>query len=249
MSIPLTELVASLDRTLEPGSFSDYCPNGLQVEGRPTVAKLVTGVSACLDLVEAAIQQQADAILVHHGYFWRGEDPCLCGMKRQRIARLLEHDISLLAYHLPLDEHPSLGNNARLGAKLGLRVSGPLGDGAVGLVGELEPAMEGAQFAQNIEQALGRKPLHIAAAGPIERVAWCTGGGQGYIEQAAKLGVDAYITGEVSEQTVHIARECGMHFYAAGHHATERYGVQAVGEYLAQEYALEHCFIDIDNPA
>lgn len=248
MAVPLSELEAALEQLLAPADFSDYCPNGLQVEGRPGVARLVTGVSACLDLLEAAIEWDADAILVHHGYFWKGEDPCLRGMKRERIAKLLQHDISLLAYHLPLDEHPGLGNNACLGAALGLQVSGPL-EGGIGLAGELKAAVSGAEFAQRLATVLGRQPLHIAAARPISRIAWCSGGGQGYIEQAVSLGVDGYLTGEVSEQTVHIARECGIHFFAAGHHATERLGVQAVGEHLARTLGLEHRFIDIDNPA
>lgn len=252
MTVSLSDVVSYLDQLLEPGRFSDYCPNGLQVEGRPQVARLVSGVSACDDLIVAAIELQADAILVHHGYFWRGEDPCLLGMKRRRLGRLLQHDISLLAYHLPLDEHPQLGNNAQLAKVLGLRVSGSLdaGDGScVGLVGELSPAMSGGQFAGQIAGALGREPLHIDVDRAISKVAWCSGGGQSFIERAVELGVDAYISGEVSEQTVHVARECNIHFFAAGHHATERYGVQAVGEQLARDLALEHVFVDIDNPA
>ena len=252
MAVALADLLSCLNQLLEPARYSDYCPNGLQVEGRALVGKLVSGVSACDDLITAAIECQADAILVHHGYFWKGEDPCLVGMKRRRLARLLQHDISLLAYHLPLDEHPQLGNNARLGAALGLRVSGPLdsGDGSVvGLVGELSSVLTGSQFAEHITAVLGRRPLHIPARREISRVGWCSGAGQGFIEQAVSLGLDAYITGEVSEQTVHIARECNIHFYAAGHHATERYGVQAVGEYLEKNLALEHQFVDIDNPA
>ena len=252
VAVALAEVVNYLNQLLEPDRFSDYCPNGLQVEGRSQVARLVSGVTACDDLISAAIDLRADAILVHHGYFWRGEDPCLLGMKRRRIGRLLQSDISLLAYHLPLDEHPQLGNNAQLARVLGLCVSAPLdaGDGScVGLVGEQSPAMSGQQLARHIAATLGREPLHIGADRSISTVAWCSGGGQGFIERAVALGVDAYITGEVSEQTVHVARECNIHFYAAGHHATERYGVQAVGEQVARELALEHVFVDIDNPA
>jgi dinuclear metal center YbgI/SA1388 family protein len=250
--VALADLLSCLNQLLEPARYRDYCPNGLQVEGRAQVGKLLSGVSACDDLITAAVECQADAILVHHGYFWKGENPCLVGMKRRRLARLLQHDISLLAYHLPLDEHPQLGNNARLGVALGLQVSGPLDSGdssGVGLQGKLSSALTGSQFAEHIAAVLGRRPLHIPAQRAISRVGWCSGAGQEFIEQAVSLGLDAYITGEVSEQTVHIARECNIHFYAAGHHATERYGVQAVGEYLGKNLALEHQFVDVDNPA
>ncbi len=252
MAVNLRDLVGAVDETLQPSNFKDYCPNGLQVEGRSRVARLVTGVTASQALLEEAIAAGADAVLVHHGYFWRGEDPCLTGIKRRRIALLLEHDISLLAYHLPLDEHPTLGNNAQLAQRLAIPVVGQpgRGDGSCPVMsGELETSVNGAAFAEHIERALGRKPLHIGAGREIRRLAWCTGGGQGFIEHAVDLEVDAYISGEVSEQTVHIARENDVHFFAAGHHATERYGVQALGEHLAQLLSLEHHFIDIDNPA
>ena len=252
MAVNLRDLVGAVDETLQPSNFKDYCPNGLQVEGRSRVARLVTGVTASQALLEEAIAAGADAVLVHHGYFWRGEDPCLTGIKRRRIALLLEHDISLLAYHLPLDEHPTLGNNAQLAQRLAIPVVGQpgRGDGSCPVMsGELETSVNGAALAEHIEKALGRKPLHIAAGRQIRRLAWCTGGGQGFIEHAVDLEVDAYISGEVSEQTVHIARENDVHFFAAGHHATERYGVQALGEHLAQLLSLEHHFIDIDNPA
>jgi dinuclear metal center YbgI/SA1388 family protein len=240
-----------LDDLLEPTRFNDYCPNGLQVEGRCTVARLVSGVSACQALIDEAIELRADAILVHHGYFWRGEDPCVVGLKRTRLAALLHHNISLLAYHLPLDAHPEYGNNARLGALLGLRTAGLLAtqSDVPGLHGVLPAPLSGAEFADKLTCVLGRRPLHVAADRAISRVAWCTGAAQGFIEQAVALGVDAYVTGEVSEPTVHIARESGIHFFAAGHHATERYGVRALGEHLAQVMAIEHCHIDIDNPA
>ena len=251
-SVAIEALLELLDELLQPAAFADYCPNGLQVEGRRRVARLVTGVTACQALLDAAIDVDAHAILVHHGYFWRGENPCLTGFKRARIATLLRHQVNLLAYHLPLDAHPTLGNNARLGALLGLGGMAPLGapgEGVIGLVGQLPVAVDGSQFGALVAQRLGRAPLHIAAARPVARVAWCTGAGQGYIEQAVACGVDAYLTGEVSEPTVHIAREAGIHFYAAGHHATERYGVQAVGAYAAATLGIEHCFIDIDSPA
>ncbi len=251
MSVSLQQLLASADALLQPQQFSDYCPNGLQVQGRDQVKMLVTGVTASQALIEAAVEAGADALLVHHGYFWRGEDPCVVGMKRRRLGLLLQHDISLLAYHLPLDAHPLLGNNAQLARRLEIEVEGGLDDSPqpVGNVGRLREPLSAAAFAARVAVALGRQPL-LEAVGdrPIARIAWCTGAAQGYIERAARLGVDAYLTGEASEPTIHQARELGLHFIAAGHHATERYGVQALGEQLASELGLEHRFIDIDNP-
>lgn len=252
MGVTRGSLLAQLDELLMPENFSDYCPNGLQVEGGEQVFRLVTGVSACMDLLEAAIELEAQAVLVHHGYFWKGEDPCLRGPRRKRLALLLEHDINLFAYHLPLDEHPLFGNNVRLAAQLGITVCGNMADdcpGVIGLTGKLPEVTDGTDFATHIGQVLGREPLHISADRAIQRIAWCSGAGQAFVEQAAGLGVDAYLSGEVSEQTVHAARELGIHYFAAGHHATERYGVQAVGEHLAKTLALEHRFVDIDNPA
>ncbi|MGI9286816.1 MAG: Nif3-like dinuclear metal center hexameric protein [Pseudomonadales bacterium] len=247
----LKEMLGVLDELLRPQDFQDYCPNGLQVEGKPHVRKLVTGVTACQALLDEAVANNADAVLVHHGYFWRGEDAVITGMKRHRLATLLQHDISLLGYHLPLDAHPELGNNAQLAQLLDIHICAGLqtGEPSVGNVGELVETLSGADFARHIATRLRREPLHIAGERKkIESIAWCTGAAQDYLQQAIDLGVDAYLTGEVSEQTVHIAREAGIHFYAAGHHATERYGVQAVGKYLAQKFGLEHRFIDIDNP-
>jgi dinuclear metal center YbgI/SA1388 family protein len=246
------ELEGELKRVLEPDAFKDYCPNGLQVQGRDDIEHIVSGVTASQALVRAAIDKGADAILVHHGYFWRNESPCITGLRYERIKLLLDAGISLFAYHLPLDAHSELGNNAQLAKRLGIQVEGGLEPGnprSIGNVGRLAAATRGPDFARIIEQRLKRKPLHVAGSDrPIKRLAWCTGGAQGYIEQAIALGVDAYITGEASEQTVHIARECGIHFYAAGHHATERYGVQAVGHWLAEHFHIKHEFVDIDNP-
>ena len=191
-------------------------------------------------------------VLVHHGFFWKGEDPRVTGMKRNRMKRLLDADVSLVAYHLPLDAHADLGNNAQLGQKLGLVTKGSFGSGAgpdIGLVGETGQSMAASSLADQITTMLGREPLHIpGATDQIKRIAWCTGAAQGYFESAVALGVDAFLTGEISEQTVHVARETGIHFFAAGHHATERYGVQALGEHLAQHFQINHQFIDIDNP-
>ena len=252
MSTTLAELVASADRLLQPGQFQDYCPNGLQVEGRPVVRRLVSGVTASLALLEAALAAEADAIFVHHGYFWKGESPSVVGIKRKRLGLLLRNDISLLAYHLPLDAHPSLGNNAQLAARLGITVTGGLQAVAqpIGNVGHLAEPQPLADFAAHVAQRLGRTPLVVEGGTQLIRtIAWCTGGAQSYIEQAAQHGVDAFLTGEVSEQTVHLARELGLHFIAAGHHATERYGAPAVAAHLAAQLGIEHRFIDIDNPA
>lgn len=249
----LNALLQALDDLLQPAKFNDYCPNGLQVEGRAEVRTLVTGVTASEALIDAAIRLNADAILVHHGYFWKGERAEIVGMKRRRIGKLITHDMSLLAYHLPLDAHPVLGNNAQLAQRLGFARDGalfPQDPRAVGDVGMLAQAMTADALSQKIERVLGRKPLHIAGSDKlIQRVAWCTGGAQGFIEQAIAMGVDAYFSGEISEPTVHAARESGVHYWAMGHHASERYGVQALGEWCAGELGLTHHFIDIDNPA
>ncbi|EDY87622.1 conserved hypothetical protein TIGR00486 [gamma proteobacterium HTCC5015] len=235
------------------GQFTDFAPNGLQVEGTATVRRIVSGVTASQALVDAAIELEADAILVHHGYFWKGEDPRVVGMKMRRLKSLLCADINLIGYHLPLDAHPELGNNAQLGAELGWDVSQIAGQGgAAGLMftAQLPQAVTGRELALHIEDCLGRRPTHVGEdEDEIETVAWCTGGAQGFIQQALDLGVDAYLSGEISEPTTHIARESGIHYYAAGHHATERYGAAALGRHLAERFDLEHHFIDVDNPA
>lgn len=250
--VSLNKLVSYTNELLAVTTFHDYCPNGLQVEGRAEINSIVSGVTASLALVEAAIKQQADAILVHHGYFWKGEDACVTGMKRQRLYTLLSNDVSLLAYHLPLDAHPELGNNMQLARVLGFGLTGRFGnDGGMklGCYGELESSMGSTELADHIERQLGRKPQYIAGQSEnVQQIGWCTGAAQSYIEAAAAIGLDAFISGEISEQTVHVARECGIHYYAAGHHATERYGIEALGNRLAREFGLEHRFIDIDNP-
>jgi len=251
MAISLTTLVDEADRFLNAARISDYCPNGLQVEGRPQVRRIVSGVTASQALVDAAIEAEADVLLVHHGYFWKGENPCITGMKQRRLKALLANDISLLAYHLPLDVHPDVGNNVQLARQLDITVEGPLepdNPRTVGLVGSLAEPMSPRDFARRVQDVLGREPLLVEGVEMIRRVGWCTGGGQGYIDQAIAAGVDLYLTGEASEQTFHSARENGISFIAAGHHATERYGVQALGDYLARRFALEHIFIDCPNP-
>jgi len=216
------------------------------------VRRVVTGVTACQTLLDAALELEADAILVHHGYFWGNEAPAIRGMKKRRLQTLLQHDINLYAYHLPLDAHPELGNNAQLARLLDIQVTGPLEQDnprSLVLTGELAEPLSASEFVTRLQETLGRVPLHCAG-GPdeIRTVAWCSGGGQGYLELAAKAGIDAFFSGEVSEQTYHVAREMGTHFFAAGHHATERYGVKALGEWLAREHGLDVTFVDIDNP-
>ena len=239
---------SELTSLLQPERFRDYCPNGLQVEGAHEVSRLVSGVTASQALIDAAISAGADSILVHHGYFWKGEDQAVVGMKRRRLAALLAANINLFSYHLPLDAHPELGNNAQLAEVLDFDVQSVVGDPALVFVGTCA-ARSHQDMLLHLEQRLQRKPLGIAGQSEqIERVAWCTGAAQGFIETALLAGADAFITGEMSEQTFHFARETGMHFFSAGHHATERYGVQAVGEKLARQFGIEHQFIDIDNP-
>lgn len=248
------ELISACDALLAAGSFRDYTENGLQVQGRPSVTRVLSGVTASQALLDDAVAWQADMVLVHHGYFWKNEPVAITGMKRQRIATLLQHDINLAAYHLPLDAHPSLGNNACLAQRLGLEVEGaldaPLGEGLL-WHGHLPVPMEAPTFSAHIGEKLAREPLLVEAPGgkPISRIAWCTGGAQDMIGAAAEAGMDAFISGEISERTTHIAREMGIHYLAAGHHATERYGVQALGEWLKEQFGVEHRFVDIDNPA
>jgi len=252
MPASLKTIEIELNTLLRPEQFKDYCPNGLQVEGRGEVSTLITGVTACKALIDRAISEHADMLLVHHGYFWRGEDPSVTGIKRARIQALLANDISLFAYHLPLDVHPELGNNVQLGRLLGLQPSGEFANYQgrnVGLIGSLESSCSIPEFTGLLESRLHRKPLVIEGdRTQINTVAWCTGAAQNYIEEAVDAGADAFVTGEVSESTVHIARESGIAFFSAGHHATERYGVQALGSYLADQFQLQHSFIDIDNP-
>ncbi len=234
--------------TLDINRFRDYCPNGLQVEGRVEVAHVVTGVTASLALLEAAVAVNADLVLVHHGYFWRGEDPRVIGPRQRRLKLLLENEINLLAYHLPLDAHPELGNNAGLARRLGFRADGRFGDQDLGWLGYSSATTAG-QLADQVGHALGRTPMLVGERDqPVGRVAWCSGAAQNSLEAAIAAGATVYLSGEISEQTVHLARESGVAYLACGHHATERFGVQAVGEHLAQSFGITHTFIDIDNP-
>jgi len=248
----LNQLVAYLNTQLQINKFKDYCPNGLQVEGKSEVMRIVTGVTACQQLIDVAIEKQADAILVHHGYFWKGENEAITGIKKQRIASLLKHDISLLAYHLPLDSHAQWGNNLQLAKILDFEITGPIDpsdERVPGFMGRLKNPMSARQLSEHITQQLNRAPQHIGEEDDlINTIAWCTGGAQSYMQYAIDAGIDAYLTGEINEPSVHNARETGTHFYAAGHHATERYGAKALGEHLAQEFGLQVEFVDIDNP-
>ncbi len=242
-----------LAQLLKPEQIKDYAPNGLQIQGSEQITKIVTGVTASQALIDRAINEQVDAIIVHHGYFWKNESYVIRGMKHSRIKALLAHNINLFAYHLPLDIHPTLGNNAQLAALLGIKVTGPLAlenSLSIAVQGQLPETTSANDLALLINKKLNRECLHITPPSnkKIKTIAWCTGGGQDYIELAAAQGIDAFISGEVSEQTTHIAREMDIHFFAAGHHATERYGVKALGEYIAKEHGLEVVFIDIDNP-
>ncbi len=246
-------LLQAFDALLAPERFKDYGPNGLQVEGKERIERIVSGVTASRALIEQAIAARADAIFVHHGLFWRGHDGRVTGWLKQRIALLLAHDINLFAYHLPLDAHPELGNNAQLGERLGLRADARFGEQELGFLGGRADggAFDSAQaLAAHAGQVLGRPALLVAAAErPIRRVAWCTGGAQSYFEAAIAAGADAFLTGEISEPQAHHARECGVSFLACGHHATERYGAPAVAAHVAAQCGLAHSFIDIDNPA
>ena len=243
------QLVEYLDELLQPAKFRDYCPNGLQVEGRADVGRIIAGVTASQALLDVAVARGADAILVHHGYFWKGEDGRITGIRRQRLKTLLAHDISLLAYHLPLDAHPELGNNAQLATRLGWLPDGRFGEQDIAWLGSVGEPTTAAQLCDQLAAVLARTPMLVGDAGrPVRRLGWCTGGAQGYFEQAIALGVDAFVSGEISEQTVHLARESGVAFLACGHHATERYGVAALAEHLTRHCGLQCEFVDLDNP-
>jgi len=243
------ELRDYLEGILEPGRFRDYCPNGLQVEGRETVERLVCGVTASQALIEAAVARGADALLVHHGWFWKGEDGRVTGFRKRRLQTLLAHDINLFAYHLPLDGHAELGNNAQLAVRFGWTVDRRFGEHELGCLAVLPAPTFAGDIARQAQAVLGRAPLLLGEAGqPVRRVAWCSGGAQDWFEDAIAAGADLFMSGEASEQTTHLAREAGVAYLAAGHHATERYGVMALGEHLAAHCGLSCAFVDIDNP-
>jgi len=252
MAVTRQKLENYLTDFLQPWQMKDYCPNGLQVEGKESIQKIVTGVTASQALLDAAIESHADALIVHHGYFWKSEAEVIKGMKRKRLKTLLLNDVNLFGYHLPLDVHPQVGNNAQLGDLLGIKIQRslePWNRQCVAVKGKLETPLSAEDFAQLIHQKLNRKPLlHKSGNQLITTVAWCTGGGQHYIDTAAEQNIDAFLSGEASEQTIHVATEMKIHFFAAGHHATERYGARALGQHLAERFDVEVEFIDIDNP-
>ena len=253
MAVSLKKLTRYCAELLDVSRIRDYCPNGLQVEGRDEVSKIVAGVTASQDLIDAAIEASADVVLVHHGYFWKGEAPEITGIKQRRLKSLLANDISLLAYHLPLDAHAELGNNAQLAKLLGFELDGPLdldSKPVIGNIGRLKKPMRVAELQAHISKQLQRDCQVISSDTEqlIETIGWCTGAAQGMIDNAVDQGVDAYLSGEISEPTFHVAKESGVHYFAAGHHATERYGVQALASHLADKFSIDWQFIDIDNP-
>ena len=244
----LTHLLSELEALLAASTFKDYCPNGLQIQGCNSITKIATAVTASRVIVEAAADWGAHVLLVHHGYFWKGEDAPIVGMKHGRIAALIRNDINLIAYHLPLDAHPTLGNNAQLGARLGFTAEGQLPMQDLVWQGSSDCQTLGG-LALKIEQVLGRMPQLIGSPdAPVGKIAWCTGAAQGFIADAAACGANTYLSGEISERTFHEAGELGINYLACGHHATERYGVQALGEYLTREFALDCRFFDENNP-
>lgn len=251
-SVDRNVIVQFLADELKTSAIQDYCPNGLQVEGAARISTIVSGVTASQALIDMAVELKADALLVHHGYFWRGENAVITGLKRNRIKQLLAHDINLLVYHLPLDMHPDVGNNAQLGKVLGLTPTGRFGEHGLGWLGTLpDPRVSTAgQLADYVEKVLGRKPLLVGDPFlPVSTIGWCSGAAQDMIADAVNAGAGIYLSGEISEQTVHEAREYDIAYLACGHHATERYGIQALGNLLVEKYGVRHTFIDIDNPA
>ncbi len=241
------DLVTYCNSFLQIDQFKDYCPNGLQIQGKQQIKKIVTGVTASQALIDLAIEEQADVLLVHHGFFWKGEDPVLTGIKYKRIKALMDNNINLLAYHLPLDAHPQVGNNHQLAKALKLKKIKLFGNQQLALLGQIK-LTSGDTLSKKLEKLLQRKPLHIDCNRKIKKLALCTGAAQSYIVEAIEQGADAFISGEISENTVHIARENNIHYFAAGHHATERFGVQALAQHLAEKFTIDCKFIDSDNP-
>ena len=248
------EFITLIEELLQASAINDYCPNGLQVEGSEQITKIITGVTASQALINEAIKRKADCILVHHGYFWKGESQVITGIKMRRVKALLSHDINLIAYHLPIDIHPALGNNAQLGKLLGvdnIQAHPALKPSGIVMTGEFDIALNASEVQSTLANLMGRDVTHVSGGSDklIKRIAWCTGGGQGYIDACDQYDIDAFISGEISEQTTHSARELDIHYFAAGHHATERYGVKALGEYINQVTDIDVEFVDIPNPA
>ncbi|OSI13133.1 Nif3-like dinuclear metal center hexameric protein [Neisseria canis] len=244
------EILDWCGNTLQVANFTDYAPNGLQVEGCTNIGKIVTSVTASLAAIEYAVAQQADMLLVHHGMFWKSEPVTITGWKKQRIATLLQHQINLVGYHLPLDAHPELGNNAQLAKRMGWVLEKQTGEQNLLNIGCLSEKQSLTVVAAMLAHTLEREPVVVGDhSKQIKKLAWCTGGAQNFFQQAIDEQVDAYITGEISESQYHLANETGVAFISAGHHATERYGVQALGEAIRGRFGVElYCF-DEQNPA
>lgn len=246
------DLAKYLEQILDIARFRDYCPNGLQVEGKAPIQKIISGVTASQALIDAAIEAQADALLVHHGYFWRDENPCIVSMKHKRLKSLLQHDINLFAYHLPLDHHPQLGNNAQLASLLGLQTTGHFGENDLGWLGKPHDTAINTvgALADAVEKALDKAPLLIGNRDqPLDLIGWCSGAAQSLLPAAAEAGAQVYLSGEISEPTAHQVHELGIAYLACGHHATERFGIQSLGTHIADKFGIQHQFIDIPNPA
>jgi len=250
--ISRVELLDFLDNYLACSTFNDYAPNGLQVEGQSSIKTICTAVTASQAIIERAAALKADALIVHHGFFWRGEDPVITGMKRQRVGQIITHNLNLFAYHLPLDCHVDVGNNACISRALGAQdISSHLAGKTPNLLwtGQLKKPTSIDLFSAHLADIFKRTPIHISGTNkPISRIAWCSGAAQDFIEDAHRLGANTYISGEISERTYYQAQELGMHYFACGHHATERFGIQALGEFLSQKFDLTHQFLDSDNP-
>ena len=248
----LQDIIQWCDQTLKSSEFKDYAPNGLQIEGKTEVRKILAAVTASQDAIDAAIRENADLLLVHHGYFWKGEAYPITGMRGKRIKSLIQHDISLLAYHLPLDSHPSLGNNAAIADLLKLeRIEAldPSERHPIGNIGYLNQPMPVEEFKKFVSEKLKFDVTHLPAdKNMIEKVGFCTGGAQDFIVKAAEQGCDAYISGEVSERTFYEAKELGIHYFACGHHATERYGVQRLGQAISEQFDIEYVYFELNNP-
>lgn len=248
----LQEIIQWCNDTLKTHEFKDYAPNGLQIEGKSEVKKIVCAVTASQEAIDAAIAQQADLLLVHHGYFWKGEAYPITGMRGKRIKTLIQHDISLVAYHLPLDSHPTLGNNAAIADLLELEIFEALDASErhpIGNIGYLKQALTPEDFKNLLTERLGFQTIHLPAdKKTIQKVGFCTGAAQDFISKAAEQNCDAYISGEVSERTYYEAKELDVHYYACGHHATERYGVQRLGKAISEQFNLEYSYFELNNP-
>lgn len=244
-----TELEKIISNVLNTKNIQDYAPNGLQVAGCRLIKSVITGVTASQELLKSAIQKKAEAVIVHHGYFWKNEPLVIKGIKKNRLKMILENDINLYSWHLPLDIHPKLGNNAQLGNLLGIKIVGNITP--LLLWGKFPESISGTQLENLIHKKLNRKPFWYGETGPnhISNIAWCTGAGQSLIDKAAEFGVDAFITGDVSEPTIHSAKEQKIHFYAAGHHATECGGILSITKWLKENTHLSVSFTNISNPA